>query len=181
MGVQILHITHHTIHITPYSSHTPIRITHRSGKLIGMRDEPLHRTCLCVSAHDQRCRRFCGCLYRRTRRSTSRFSSSSCLSSYASLPSSSHAPFPHAPLLSSPHESLPSSVAAIGTTATCIADLMVSGQGNKTVVMLAYSPVIVVPSGQAIPAAKVGASRSSRDHLLKERLGLEEIAANQRL
>ena len=35
-----------------------------------------------------------------------------------------------------------------------MADMLASGQGNKTVVMLAYSPVTIVPS------AKVGTSRS---------------------
>ena len=40
-------------------------------------------------------------------------------------------------------------------------DLIASGQGNKTMVMPAYSHVTVVPSGQEILATKVVASRSS--------------------
>ena len=79
---------------------------------------------------------------------------------HASSASSSHALVPHAPLLPSSHESLPSSPTAIGTTATCMAD-RTSGQGNKTVVMPAYSPVTVVPSGQAIPAVKARIGRDS--------------------
>ena len=39
-------------------------------------------------------------------------------------------------------------------------DLTTCRQGNKTMVMPAYSLVTLAPSGQAIPAAKVVASRS---------------------
>ena len=78
---------------------------------------------------------------------------------HASSACSSHVLFPQASLLSSSHESLPSSPTTTGTAVTCKAD-QTSGKGNKTVVMLAYSPVTVVPSGQAISALKVVVSRS---------------------